>query len=1281
MPNASPSDQGKETQMDSTRTVTSSSAHEHVEGHSHGEHKIITGSNDKDTHTDGNKTNAAASTDTNADIDVDVNVDVDVDTNKPTTNNSSLPAMCLEECHRFHTNPSLSRPKILMHETASTNVTSKITNSTTDSSNLNTSNSMNPGTSDNNVNHSSTGTGSGSALDKPTGSGTGTGTGTTMTNAGTATHATTVNGNTSTSTISKSLKRKQRLAQYKVQSQSSTGGGTPGTGGSDHHHYHHYINSHSHHKLLPGLPCHAVWAPNTNNCKNAELLAIASPLNLNTVHGHGSGGSGNANANANANANNMCPGNNNSHNHNALNAHHNHASGSHSHGNNHNHDNNTTNTSGSHVYVLVFDEGTFAHNGEFNLSDELCELFGLPVERIPEKEKKRGVACGLRRPVFYNKSKWNSQAQAQADSSGGNGGGNLLAANAGADQREKRERERDRSQSVPSTTAILQKRAKKFYRNITTNCIQPFASHIVSEFHNCHRMFKYEVVDDGRIFGNRCPHSQDILKDYSKGLLGSKTQVQKEKEVKAKGKTEIEAEMMMNNTDTDTVNYNADANASPCPVRPQLVFHINLPYSSTSMEVTSLEWNADGTTLSIVQRRKGSSNSFSTVASSLTNKKKKSSLHNVAPGNTAVSFWSIPEWIHVACDEMKMCDENDDLRYETDGIIMKANNVVEDTIGWEVGLTDENRSLFPLWEWYLAKYIFHDEAPPPQMDLARGGKRSKILMKNCMEYTAYPMELSATSNSVSTRVGKKAVRSTRGTATANENANAIMSGDVTCLIWEESPICANDFMEEDEEENEEFNHDDKISKNSDFSIGNDSKKKEKGNILVSASKWVAIGTSKGQMILHNGLASYASYQTKKASKKSGDNSKHSFSNVHISPQSRTVTIPVRHKKRITCGAWVDNLLVYGNVSTGCLTLVSTFPKSAPIEDENTNSSNTTKVDIFAEKSAKVLGSILLPGGKDAVNVNIGSVDGDFGNVTILSVNCEGKSLLFYTFPKFDDPTNINNQASSITSSPAKEVNFSIASSTLSEDGKGASQSKGNSNCGNIIFHYLIPNTFLALVAFSSGYIALVDWFNGVILSDDDIRSEVHSLQESHDNYVIDVAFHVDTSTLACLAHDGNVVAYHIRILDGCHNVKAGDCVCTTGMSITTKTHTRPKTKSSANLVDCDSSVKRIMGTIDFLCVHSVPSTRSNQQSDTRKGNLINFSADGECVSISLGDESVAILSINVADDETDRLKRRLAQSAYHGRDNVAVLLMSLICGYLIWTYGKAGLEPSFRVLP
>ena len=1094
--------------------------------------------------------------------------------NTNTDKTKELPRMCLEECHKFHTNPALS--SIQHHHAA-------------------------PSLNTENVDTAGDGTDTPAAA---VGGGINTNTNT-STNTGTGTHANVLN---------KAIKRKQRLAHYKAQTSGSSSVPTASTEAA----------------WGLGSPCRAIWATNSNYCKNAELLAIASPLNLNSV-ASALAASASASASASGSSSGTTP-NNQSNNQTAG---------------------NTTHNSGSNVFILVFDEGTFAHSGEFNLSDELCELFGLPTQPMSMSDHQKRSRCGLRRTVFHNSNlKDSTTINNEQDDADMN---NERKANNIANDNNNEEEQQHQSSSATSQIHEKAHSLRTFYRNLSTKCLQPFAAHVWKEMGNCKLMFEYEVFDDGRIFGSKAKRTKA-----------------------AKTRTPAAA--------VAAAESSGKSDSSPCLIRPQLVFHVNLPYSNTFMEVTGLEWNNDGTTLSIIQRRKGSPNTFPIVPPA--NKKKKASLNAVvAPGNTAVSFWSIPEWLHVACDEMKMVDEDEDLRYESDGIIIKANNTVEDSIGWEVGRVDENKSLFPLWEWYLAKYIFNDETEPA--DTSEKGRRSRIMIKNCMEYTAYPLELSATSASTpATRNGKKSVVRSNTT----DNANAIMNGDVTCLIWEESPILKLPASEEEKEDGEEENDKTKESgKNStDKSQSNDSKKaKDKRDFLVPASKWVALGTSKGQMILHNGAASYISHQNKKACRKAGaDSSKNTFANIaaDISPLGRTVVIPLRHKKRITCGAWVDNLLVFGHVSTGCLTLVSTFPKSELDDDGNAISSK--KVDTFAEKTVKVLGSMPLPGGRDAVNIHIGNVEDDIGKVTILSVNCEGKSLLFYTFPKFLDSTNINALASNITSSPAMEVHFSLTSSSDAIQ----SPTKGSASCGNIVFHYLIPNTLLVLVAFSSGYFALVDWVNGVILSDADIARQAYCSangldatvildaqdipRENHDNFLLDVAYHVSTSTLACLTQDGNVVVYHIRILDGCNDVKAGDCICTTGLTISTKTHTRPKTKTWSQhdnfVFDCDSSVKRILGTIAFLCTHTI-SNKPTVPPDVRRGDLINFSADGECISVSLGDESVAILSINVDDAESDRLKQRLAESIYLGRDNMMMTFVFIIvCVAIVWYKGKGG---------
>jgi hypothetical protein len=82
------------------------------------------------------------------------------------------------------------------------------------------------------------------------------------------------------------------------------------------------------------------------------------------------------------------------------------------------------------------------------------------------------------------------------------------------------------------------------------------------------------------------------------------------------------------------------------------------------------------------------------------------------------------------------------------------------------------------------------------------------------------------------------------------------------------------------------------------------------------------------------------------------------------------------------------------------------------------------------------------------------------------------------------------------------------------------------------------------------------------------------------------------------------------------------------------------------------------------------------QSDARKGDLINFSSDGECISVSLGDESIVLFSINVEDYEADQLKQRIAESIYLGRDNILMFFIFIICASLIWQFGKLEVSQS-----
>ncbi len=547
-----------------------------------------------------------------------------------------------------------------------------------------------------------------------------------------------------------------------------------------------------------------------------------------------------------------------------------------------------------------------------------------------------------------------------------------------------------------------------------------------------------------------------------------------------------------------------------------------------------------------------------------------------------------------------------------------------------------------------------------------------------MEQNAYAMELSLLSNSsvsAISRHGKKStLRGNRGSNNTTENVNAMMNGDVTCLFWEDATpedekiLGPNAYKERQGNEMDNVSCDDEgQNEHSDSKADANTKDfKTDSDAIATPSKWIAIGTSKGQIILHNSAASFLSNHTRKVKNKAQTSNNASNLLSSISTQSRTVAVPVRHKKRVTCGAWVDNLLVFGYVGTGCLTLVSTFPKAQQqTSDRNTSGASRFKQDIldplFGEKTAKVLGNVMLPGGRDAVDIKMGNIEDDVGSITILSVNCEEKCLLFYTFPKLTENAE-NSCHSDITSSPAMEVNFTMNTST-----------KGGLPCGNIIFHYIIPNTFLAVVAFSSGYFALVDWVAGLILNDKDVsalcgdetitEAAAAATRETHgeENFLLDVAFHLPTCTGACLTTTGHIVVYHVRIRDRCDSEE--DTSGENFISVSSKTHTRPKTKSSLSqndqFIDPESATMLMTGKIDVLCARKVAGP---------KGYRIDFSADGESLSVSNLDESVSIFSIKADNDESNEIKERLAQKIFLFTPFQNRMLLYIAIFTLFWMY-------------
>lgn len=270
------------------------------------------------------------------------------------------------------------------------------------------------------------------------------------------------------------------------------------------------------------------------------------------------------------------------------------------------------------------------------------------------------------------------------------------------------------------------------------------------------------------------------------------------------------------------------------------------------------------------------------------------------------------------------------------------------------------------------------------------------------------------------------------------------------------------------------------------------------------------------------------------------------------------------------------------------------------------------VPILDERVVKMLGNIPLPGGKDAIQISFGYID-DIGSMSVLSVNCEGKSLLFYSFP-----TDPNVVASSITNAQATEINFSMHSSPSTASSL-ASASKTLKVCGSIIFYALIPNTVLSIVAFSNGYFALIDWKKGMVLSELDVSTYSFKGSDSNESSIEernseleDVTYHCQTNTIACLTQSGHLMVFHVVLMDDTPDSTCDNSV--TELQITTKIHNPPKLSGSPSSgIAGDFSVMNKIGDIKFICAHRIHYVPAIQLDGRRSEPLLKFSSDGECV--------------------------------------------------------------------
>jgi len=302
---------------------------------------------------------------------------------------------------------------------------------------------------------------------------------------------------------------------------------------------------------------------------------------------------------------------------------------------------------------------------------------------------------------------------------------------------------------------------------------------------------------------------------------------------------------------------------------------------------------------------------------------------------------------------------------------------------------------------------------------------------------------------------------------------------------------------------------------------------------------------------------------------------------------------------------------------------------------------------------------MIPGGRDAVDIQLGNIQLGRGSLTILSVNCEEKCLLFYTFPSLTYDAGIIN-STDITSSPAMEINFS-----MNEYAKGL----------DLIFHRIIPNTFLVVAAFSSGYIVLIDWVDGSILSEIDTflsvcQGQIETDGKNDNIFLQDVAFHLPTCTVACLTSTGHVVVYHVRIR-GKSGLPTGPCM-TKAISCSCKKHTLPKAKASSSqhgehFIDREESML-MDGMVEILCIKKLAGP----------GYRLSFSADGESLSVSLGDESVSIFSLKENDEESDIIKHKIAEKIFlFTRFQIIAVFYTVACTLIWLLYNKYQVRSNF----
>ena len=166
------------------------------------------------------------------------------------------------------------------------------------------------------------------------------------------------------------------------------------------------------------------------------------------------------------------------------------------------------------------------------------------------------------------------------------------------------------------------------YNTLSNGIIKPLFAYISCKVERCAQVLQNEIMGDGRI--------RNSSSTKASAIESGKTMAATSEPTPSPMNT---CNNIESNNDESTVYSAQVRDAVKCPIKPTLVFRINSSCSITSMEVMNLEWNADGTSLCIVQRRKGFSSSSGTVLNAnVRDKKKKANTLN-RPISTGQEGW------------------------------------------------------------------------------------------------------------------------------------------------------------------------------------------------------------------------------------------------------------------------------------------------------------------------------------------------------------------------------------------------------------------------------------------------------------------------------------------------------------------------------------------------------------------------------------------------------------------------------------------------------------------